>query len=122
MCPGKKVTIQSVQVVHVSNEPGDATPAASGVDATANGFAIEVTTEPAISFFSLDYHEEQGPSNTMLVKGLWQQDRFKPDASWIKEMVFPDGLPSGKVTLKVRDMHFRIDGRWQVQWQPPVTP
>jgi len=33
---------------------------------------------------------------------------------------YSDELPTGKVEFQINQIHFRVDGTWQMQWQLPV--
>jgi len=102
---GQKIHLRSARVVEEENSENTPT--------RAKGYAFELETSPQVN--NIFFH------CTSLAK---------PQSSWgegreleggIKQVnYYSDELPTGKVEFQINQIHFRVDGTWQMQWQLPV--
>ncbi|MEA4908543.1 MAG: DUF4179 domain-containing protein [Anaerolineaceae bacterium] len=105
---GYEVVIDAVRAVR--NET-------NGAAATEgpNGYAIEFHAAPQIH--NLDFLYSGDPP----AGAVWGQGRNGEDSGKIMELYFPEGLPTGQVTLQVWNVQYLLDGSWQASWQLPAA-
>lgn len=110
---GQRVIFHSARAIHAENS----TLGASAQNTQEpNGYAFEVDKDAAIDFIGLAY---TGSEAVGMGWGWGQTAQPNPAGGEIYEMVFPDGLPVGPVTIQVRDVRFHINGDWQTEWNLP---
>ncbi|HEX2995398.1 MAG TPA: hypothetical protein VHP14_11265 [Anaerolineales bacterium] len=104
---GHEVMIESVSAIHddeISNDPQFPT-----------GYVIQIKTDADV--LSLDFFATgslaagNGPVGGSVYRN--------PDGTQKLELTYPEGLPTGIVTYRVRNLQYFLNGSWQLQLQLP---
>jgi len=101
---GQAFSLRSIQAVRDEQ--------AGGAAGAPNGYAFAIDSAARIDQLFLEW-EGDAPH------GVWGQARPGADGGMIFEQYYPDGLPTGTLTLRVANIAFHLSGSWQVDWQPP---
>ncbi len=103
---GQKIRVRKASVVE--SESGE------NMQPKSKGYALEIETAPQVS--NVFFH------CTSLAKpqSSWGEGRSLESGIQQMNLYFSEELPAGKVEFEINQIHLRVDGTWQMQWQLPV--
>jgi hypothetical protein len=102
---GQKIQVKSIRAIHQEAEVEG--------QQTGDGFEAEIKNTPEINNVGLWCQGKEEASMG------WSEGKNLGDTGKILSVLYPDGLPTGKITCHFQNLMYQINGAWQVQWQLP---